>query len=186
MNYSKNKVAGKERPYTFYEFQQIIMKLCKEQNVPCIDDIDYFSAKGSWVSNIEPQSFVNDYDIDVVSETTFGSCEGIYSHFYIWMRGKEFDFAVAKNLSSTDETFLNMSIFAAKFCLLARNYTWEHEQEFNWSGYDVGYEDESGKFVVLMICGRKESAESYAREYKNQGLKAIIRDNSTKKETIFS
>lgn len=186
MNYKRNKAGGVERPYTFMEFKEIIEDLCREQKVPCIDSLDYFSAKGSWMSSIQPQLFVDDYDIDVVSETTFGSCEGIYSHFYIWMHGEKIDFAVAKNLSRTDESFLDMSIFAAKFCLLARKYTWEHEQEFNWSGYDVGYEDENGKFVARVICGKLESAKSHAKEYKKQGHKAVIVDNSTKKRQTIS
>ena len=180
MNYSRNKQPGKERPYTFYEFLQTIIELCKEQDVPCVNELEYFNDSDHSL-NWKDKIFVNDYDIDVVSETTFGGCEGIYSHFYILMRGKRIDFAVAKNLSSTDETFVNMSIFAAKFCLLARNYTWEHGEDFNWSGYDAGYENEDGKFVARMICGKLDHAESFAKEYKEQGLKAVIRDNSTKK-----
>lgn len=186
MNYKRNKIAGTQRPYTFYEFKEIIVELCKQQKVPCIDALDYFDAKGSWLVSTEPQLFVDDYNVDIVSETRFGSCEGVYSSFYFLKYGEKIDFAVAKNLSSTDETFLDMSIFAAKFCLLARNYLIGHENEFTWSGYDVGYEDADGKFVALVICGTLERAKAYARDFKGKGYKAAIIDNSTKKKTVIS
>lgn len=185
MNYKRNKIAGKERPYTFYEFKEIIEELCKQKKVPCIDALDYFNAEGSWFDFAE-QLFVDDNDVDIVSQTSFGACEGVYSSFYFIKGGERIYFAVAKNLSDTDDAFLNMSIFAAKFCLLAKKYLSEHDEEFRWSGYDVGYEDANGKFVALVNCGTLEGAEAYARKLQGEGKKAIIIDNSTKKKTVIS
>ena len=183
MNYSQNKVPGKLRPYTFHEFLSLVENIAKEQNVPCINELDYFYAEGNWFSE---QKFVDDYDLDVLSETHFGGSEGIYTRFYLWMHGKKIDFACAKNLGESEEDFINMHIFAAKVCLIARKYTWEHQEDFNWSGYDVGYEKD-GKFVVRVICESIERAKLNAEEFKRQGYeKVIIRDNAEKKIINFS
>lgn len=175
----KKKIAGIERPYTFYEFFKIIEKIAKENNVPCINDLEYFSTYDY------DGKTMNEDDVLFTSETNYGGCEGIYTVFYL--NGKEkVKFATAKNLSSNDDTYVNMHIFAAKVCLIANNYVWsDHSIEFNWTGYDVGYKKD-GKIVYAWCCGKLENAKAKANEMREENYEVYIRDNATRKITPFA
>lgn len=162
------KIAGQDRPYTIAEFFSIVSNLV-EQSVP----LDYFNP-----SSLD-KTLQND-DFIIVSETTFGGNEGIYSDFYLRFGGERIDFATAKTLLEGDENFIAMHVFAAKFALVANRYIREHDEEFNWSGFNV-YTEKDGKLVHQWWCGKIENAQRAASELKKRGEKTQIRDNSTRK-----
>lgn len=174
---AKNKQAGTERPYTWYEFISIIRNIVEEQNVKYHDQLDYFDTDWHWADKPIDLSV---WDWHVVSETDFGGCEGVYSDFYVRMDGEpRRHIATAKTLSEGDEAYVAMHEFAARVCLAIRHYVSEHQDEFNWTGYDVGYW-EGDKRVTHMLAHEYNNAKKYAYELKQKGYKAWIRDNATR------
>ena len=169
------KQAGTERPYTWYEFLSVIRNIVEEQKIVMHDELDYFDADRYW--NDKPID-VSVWDWSIVSETDFGGCEGIYTDFYLRIEGEpRRHIATAKSLRDADEDYVKMHEFAARVCLAIRHYVDGHEDEFNWTGYDVGYW-EGDKRVTHMLAHKLENAQRYAYELKRKGRKAWIRDNA--------
>lgn len=121
------KKAGVERPYTYSEFLRIVEELAKEQNIEFLDHLDYFI-----VSILDKDKTIVNRDDDVISITTYGVSEGIYSDFYFRYNGKDTHFATAKTLFEGKEAFVQMNVMAAKICLVARDYIISHGEEFHW------------------------------------------------------
>lgn len=169
----KNKKPGIERPYTFLDFLFVIEALAKEKNVEYLDQLDYFSVG-------EKDEVIKSSDFNVRSETSFGGSEGIYTTFTIRTESTQRRLFVAKTLRDSDEDFIKMHVFGAQICLLIKKFRREHDDEFNWEGYDVGY-IEDGKTVPCWWCRRKENALARAAEIKASGNKPVIRDNATRK-----
>lgn len=122
------KIAGQDRPYTFREFFNKMYKLAKERGI--ISDsspLDYFDG-----SSLYEKSVLKSPYFLVVSQTTYGSCEGIYTDFNIEDDIVEKRFAVAKTLDESDESFVDMSILGAKFSLMCNEYVRKHQQEFKF------------------------------------------------------
>lgn len=141
----------------------------------CMDELDYFSA--AYTESDKPID-VSVWDWTVHSKTDFGGNEGVYTDFYLRL---DYDnvrgIATAKNLSSDDETFVRMHEFAARVCLIIRHYVKDRLDEFNWTGYDVGYW-KNGKRVTYMLAHKEQNAQKYARELADKGERAWIRDNA--------
>jgi len=171
----KKKTAGLERPWTFREFQNLVEKIAKENEVEGFEILEYFDS-----SALQRDEEILSIEFDCISKTDFGGSEGIYSGFYFRENGEEKRFAVAKTLYNTDEAYIKMSLFAAKICLTVRKYVSEHEDEFTWKGFNVGYEKD-GKEICVWYCGRIENAQRNANELKKSYGNAWIRDNSTRK-----
>lgn len=176
---AKKKIAGIDRPFKFCEFQSLVEKIAKEQNIEGFDIQEYFETSG-----LSRDEEIRDISFDVTAETFFGSCEGIYTNIVFWKNGERKRFAVAKTLSRRDEDFVKMSVFGAKIVLIIRKYIDEHEDEFTFSGFNVGHEKD-GKKLCEWICGGIESAKEKAREVQNFYGNAWIRDNSTRKFVKF-
>ncbi len=174
---AKKKKAGVERPYTWYEFLSIIRNIVEEQKVIYHDQLDYFSCSlGEGNKPID----LSVWDWHIVSETDFGGCEGIYTDFYTRTEdGKRRPVFVAKTLYDSDDAYIAMHEFAALVCLIIRRYIMEHEEEFNWSGYDVGYW-KGDKRTTYMTAHKYENAVRYANELKEKGERAWIRNNATR------
>lgn len=174
----EKKLAGTERPYTWHEFLSIIRSIMEQQNVVMHDHLDYFDA--DWECAYKPID-LSVWDWHVVSETDFGGSEGIYSGFYVRMQGEPLRrIATAKTLKEGDDAYVAMHEFAARVCLAIRHYVSDHEDEFNWTGYDVGYM-EGDKRVTYMLAHEHDNALKYARELKVKGRKAWLRDNAKRK-----
>lgn len=178
----KKKIAGLERPYTFSEFQRKMENMAKEQNFPCMSELDYFIVGFS-----EREQELDDWDIYFYSTTKHGGCEGIYTDFFIRRNGKEIEFATAKTLSEDDNSFINMHVFAAKFVILANNYVENHEDEFNWRGFDVKLRKNERPYGGWW-CPTEEKAKQKADEIlsEEKDVKIIIRDNRTRKVTEYN
>ena len=176
---AKKKIAGIDRPFKFWEFQSLVEKIAKEQNIEGFDIQEYFGT-----ASMSRDEEIRDISFDVTTETCFGSCEGIYTDIVFWKNGERKRFAVAKTLSRRDEDFVKMSVFGAKIVLIIRKYIDEHEDEFTFSGFNVGHERD-GKKLCEWICGSIESAKEKAREVQDFYGNAWIRDNSTRKFVKF-
>lgn len=168
------KKPGTERPYTFSEFLSIVEKLAAGNGVEFIEQLDYFLAS-------EREAKIVRDDCTITSVTRYGGSEGIYSGFTIKQGGEEQRLFTAKTLWESDEAFVKMHVFAANIVLIADRYIKEHGEEFNWSGYDVGYTNDKGAMVPYFWCATKEQATARAAEVKEKGLAAYIRDNETRK-----
>ncbi len=173
---NSKKQAGVERPYTWYEFLKIIQGLLKEQNVKCHDQLDYFSA--DWKEQNKPIE-LGLWDWWIVTETDFGGSEGVYTDFYVRIDNERRHVFTAKNLGGGKDDYIGMHEFAARTCLIIRDYVQQHEDEFNWTGYDVGYW-EDGERKTYMLAHKQENAMKYALELKANGRQAWIRDNVTR------
>lgn len=172
---AKKKQAGTERPYTWHEFISVIRGIVETEKVKYHDHLDYFDT--DWHLADEPID-LSVWDWRVTCETDFGGCEGVYSDFYVRMDGEpRRHIATAKTLSEGEDAYVAMHEFAARVCLAIRRYVRGHEEEFNWTGYDIGYMD-GDKRVTYMLAHEHGNALKYARELKEKGRRAWIRDNA--------
>lgn len=168
------KQAGTERPYTWYEFLRIVRNIVEEQQIVMHDELDYFDA--DWQQQNKPID-LGVWDWWLTSRTDFGGSEGVYSDFYVRMDGGESRHVfTAKTLDGSREAYVKMHEFAARVCLVVRDYVKEHEDEFNWTGYDVGYWENEER-TTYMLAHKHENAMKYALELKQKGRRAWIRDN---------
>lgn len=170
-------MPGTERPFSFHEFLDEVKNIANEQGVKCLDRLDYFD-----VLCLDGKKTLDFSDFSIVSKTTFGGCEGIYSDFYIVRDGKEERFATAKTLEESDDAFVDMSVMAARVCLVANNYVRRNEELFNWSGFDVTISKDGVTSPCGWWCASLEKAKARAAEERRRcpGAKVSIRDNSTR------
>lgn len=179
------KIAGHERPYSLKEFAELILRIAKEQGYDFNKEagLDYFIASGEKV--------LDSIEFYVVSETRYGSNEGIYTVFY----AQHYDFnerryvreemATAKTCSADDDSYLAMHTMAARFETLAMGYVDKHQDEFTWKGYSVSC-TKDGESFGSMYCPLHENAEKHAQELLQLGADAVtIRDNKTRKVTAY-
>lgn len=170
---ASKKQAGTKRPYTWDEFFDIIRGIVREQ-VPYWNELDYLNVNHHWT---DKPIDLGVWDWHIISETDFGGSEGVYSDFYVRMEGEpRRHIATAKTLREGDDAYISMHEFAARVCLTVRRYVKEHEDEFNWTGYDVGYW-KGDERTTYMLAHKHENAMKYALELKQKGRRAWIRDN---------
>lgn len=172
-----NKKAGIERPYTFSEFLNIIEAAAKDKKLDYIDNLDYFNCS-------DRQEHIETDDFDVRSDTHFGGSEGIYTSFTINTGTDIKCLAVMKTLGESDEDYIKMHVLAANICLLIKDYVRKHEDEFNWTGYNVSYVKDV-RTIPNMWCGSLKNATRYAAELRNKGYDAVIRENATRQNISF-
>ena len=169
--------AGSQRPYTAGEFLDIIKKIAEEKKVEFLDQLDYIISGNYSGTEIKTDEFT------VQSVTDFGCNEGIYSDFYLKRGYEKIQIFTAKTLSESPEAFIKMHILAANLCLIAREYLRTHQDEFNWTGFDIFYLKED-KWIPSYWCSTKERAATKAKEMSKNGYSVLIRDNETRK-TVF-
>ena len=166
-----SRKAGLERPYTAEEFLRIVRNIAEEKKLDYIDQLDYLLAEHDCKMTTD--------DADFRSDTHFGGCEGIYTVIKLVIDGRTISLFTAKTLGESQEDYIKMHVLAANLCLIARRYVDEHDDEFNWTGFDVYYVRD-GKINPYMWCGKKENALSHARTLSDKGYDAIVRDNATR------
>ena len=193
---AKKKTAGLERAYDYNEFFDLIIRLAKEQghDFELEANLDYFNADREHYDmehHKDVYRTLEDIEWDIVSETHFGGNEGIYTCFYVRRydtndhKFLRYDLATAKTLGTSDEDYMAMHAMAARFELIARQYVDKHQDEFNWTGYDVtGTKD--GKYFGGWFCYRADNAELRAQELLQHGADTVtIRNNSTRENKTY-
>jgi len=173
------KQAGTERPYTFREFTQIIEGIAKERNVPYFDQLDYICSE--WYEG----KVIDDPYAEITANTHWGGSEGIYTTLNIRNHeGEDIRICTCKTLGEKDEDYIAMSTMAGHLCCIANRYIREHEDEFNWKGYDIDYADKDG--LRGGYCQMSyERAHERARELKAKGCTGTIRNNETRETETF-
>ena len=175
MTIKTGKQAGIDRPYSCYEFKKIIERLAKEANIVMLDSLDYFLP-------YDGDKLLNRNDLYIISKTDFGSNEGIYTDFYSFGSDGEKCLMVAKTLLQDDEAFVKMHEFAARVTLLANNYINTHNDEFNWTDYDLGVKGNDGVIHWVYMCD-DENYVRFVSELHEKHDVVYVRDNATRKIT---
>lgn len=172
---ANKKQAGTERPYTFSEFWHMIVKQAQEEHVPYLDQLDYLLADGNG------RKVMKDPYAEILGRTHWGGSEGIYTGFYIInYEGEDIRIAVGKTLGEGDSDYIAMYTLAGHLCAMANRYIRKHYDEFNWTGFDVNYEDREGRHGGYCQCSWERAME-IVREKKRDGMRNItIRNNETR------
>ena len=186
----QNKQAGIERPFKIFEFKRLIEQMAKEQQLPYIDQLEYF-INADYSKPEKEQPVLDDWDIQFHSDTYWGSNEGIYSRIYIKRyefdseghNGKwvEYEFGTMKTLGEGDADFINMHTLAARIILMAEHYMRDHDKDFRWTGYDVNYTTPEGE-KIGWICSCKKNALQKAYELQKQGFTVTMINNATRQQ----
>lgn len=163
----------KNKPYTHNEFLSLITAIVKERNLDYFDQLDYIIAS-------DRENTLTSEEISLRSDTHWGSCEGVYTSFFIRTRKGDTNIFTAKTLGESNDDYIKMHILAANICLIADEYVRDHGEEFNWEGYDVS-SVKDGQVRREMWCHEKDNALGYAEALKNNGYGYQIRDNRTRK-----
>lgn len=173
----KTRKAGSERPYTASEFLDIIKEIAEEKKVEYLDQLDYIISGSYSGTEIKTNEFT------VQSITDFGCNEGIYSDFFLKYGYEKIQIFTAKTLRESSEDYVKMHILAANICLIAKEYLRTHQDEFNWTGFDIFYLKED-KWIPTYWCSTKERATAKAKEMFKDNKGILVRDNETRK-TVF-
>ena len=184
---AKKQIAGQERPYDYFEFTELILRLAKEQGHDLENEngLEYFNADSEGWDDKKKQRIyktLTSPEFDIVSETAYGSNEGIYTSFYVrhydgeQRRYVREDLATAKTCSRSDEQYMAMHAMAARFETLAMAYVDQHQDEFNWTGYGVTGTKE-GNYFGGWYCYKPENAEARAQELLQHGADTVTVTN---------
>ena len=175
---AKKKQAGTECPYTWWEFLKIIRNIVEQQKIVMHDNLDYFDANSHWENKPIDLGVL---DWCLTSQTDFGGSEGVYSDFYVRIDNEPRRHVfTAKTLDGSKDAYVKMHEFAARVCLIARDYVDKHQDEFNWTGYDVGFW-QGDKRTTFVLAHKRNNALNYANELKSCGYKVWIRNNENRK-----
>lgn len=173
---AKKKTAGTERPYTVHEFVRKIEQIAKEQGVEYLDQIDYLIS-----ASLEREREITNPYADLTMHVAYGGCEGIYADVMLRTEGKEQELLTAKTLGERQEDFVAISAMAARLCCIGKQYIHDHDDEFRWEGYEVTFYEGDRACGGYALVG-EEHIDELAMRGINEGFRAVIRDNVTRKE----
>lgn len=159
------KNAGIDRPYTTKEMFDLILEMLTEKGMYPKDLLDYhFSSNTS----LNP---INFYEFNVIANTHFGGCEGIYTEIYLIGNigvmdkyGKpedhgEYYLGSFKTLMTSDDAFRQMALLGANAQIVAHHFIEENLDRFSWKGYSIrGYHDNNPeKYHFGIECYSEDS-----------------------------
>lgn len=173
----------RKKPYTVSELFSIICgELKKEGRLPEI--LDYYSCP----SGIGGEQ-IRTYQFWFEGSLNFGGNEGIYLDVYLkwdWDGMPVRKHAgVFKTLSTTREAMQEMGKLLADFIYTASSFVTDNMDDFTWTGYYVRGMKDGAPDKWGYECATLERA--LARKDKMlSGYKSVsIRDNATRKETVY-
>lgn len=180
---NKTKIAGVDTPYTVADLGKILRDFIADgdwENKACLD---YYS---SW----RDETQIKNENFRIYSITEFGSCEGIYTVFYIEDCEEKWKYRLltAKTLSQSEDAFIKMHEMSGYVCYKFNRFVDENLDNFIWSGFDISYTRQDGKEVPWCWCGSMERVANAANELRKDGIKKIYYvDKSTrvKREYTF-
>lgn len=170
------------RPMTTEELFDRVHGILKEKNlIPEI--LDYSLATHRPVP-------VKTYEFDLKSNLNYGGNEGIYLDLWIDcnVEGeiKKFGLGTYKTLLTNEEAMHIMAKLLADWIITEYDYVNSHLDDFTWFGADVFPIGEDGERCGFgYSCGSMESALQHKDELLLKYARVMIRDNVTRKETIF-
>lgn len=177
----KNKQTLK-RPITTRELFDKICDILKEKDLmPGI--LDYALATHDPVP-------ITTYEFDLRNNLGYGGNEGIYVDLWIeyYQDGKtqRKEIGTFKTLGENREDMHIMGRLLADFIVEEYSYVNSNLDDFTWEGADVHAMDENGnKLRCGYSCGSIESAMKKKDEFLKKYPAAVVRDNRTRKETIY-
>lgn len=171
-----------KRPMTTEEFFNKICDILKEKDLmPNI--LDYALATHDPVP-------MTTYEFDLRSNLGYGGSEGIYLDFWIEYyedsKKQRKEIGIFKTLGENREDMHVMGRLLADFIVEEYSYVNGNLDDFTWEGADVHPIDENGETLSWgYSCGSIESALKKKDEFLKKYPAAVVRDNKTRKETIY-
>ena len=171
-----------KKPMTTEELFNKIQDILKEKDM-LPDILDY----GLATSNPVP---IRTYEFDLKSNLAYGGSEGIYLDLWIeyFVNNERHTKGIGtfKTLDESNQAMHIMADLLADFIIEEYAYVNANLDDFTWEGVDVHILDEDGK---RHSCGYTCSSMEAALEKKDELLKkypqVVVRDNATRKETVF-
>lgn len=177
------KKHKRTRPMTTEEYFQIIYHILCEKNKMPKELLEYGRAAGT-PTPMTTEAF------DLGHHLNYGGNEGIYLDFWIeygyHMQRQKARIGIFKTLWTDHETMHRMAELLADFLIEGYSYVNSHLDDFTWEGANVYPVREDGMPDGWSFsCSTMEKA----MERKDKLLKSypcvIVRDNLTRKETIY-
>ncbi len=171
-----------KKPMTTEDLFNRLYSILKEKGrMP--DILDY------WLPTNAPAP-IRTYEFDLKSTLAYGGCEGIYLDLWIeYFEGDERRkkvLGIFKTLEDSDEAMHIMAGLLADFIIEAHAYVNANLNDFAWTGMDVRPFDETGKPLDWKYTyNSKELALKTKDELLEKYPQVAIRDNATRKETMF-
>lgn len=171
------------KPMTTEDLFNKIQDILKEKGkLPAI--LDYGLATRSPVP-------VKTYEFDLANQLAMGGSEGIYLdlwiEYYVNSNKEKRRLDTFKTLHEDNDAMYVMAGLLADFTIEGRAYVSEHLDDFIWEGVDVHALDQNGKrYSWGYTCCDMEIAMHRKDELLKKYPQVVVRDNATRKESIFS
>lgn len=180
------KMTGINHPYTFKDFGMLIIDIAKNKKYPEFSILDYFLASATGQAEY---TTIKERDGGDIFFTVKYGCEGIYADFFFdeGYEGERYHFATAKTLLETREAYVKMSCLAANVVCDAMEYIEGHTDEFQWTGFEIGYKDEDGKERYEWHSSTEEGVKKFADKVRkaHPGKPILIKDFEDRKIKIY-
>jgi hypothetical protein len=172
-----------EKPITTAELFDKICAILTEQGQMPTDILDYGIAEYNPVP-------ITTYEFSIHNNLDYGGNEGIYLNLWIERtddgQTRRCHVGTFKTLLETPEAMRTMAQLLADFIVAERKYVGSNLDAFTWEGADVHPVDENGnKLSWGYSCSTMEAAVKKKDELLQKYNSVVIRDNETRKETIF-
>ncbi len=175
----------RKKPYMQSElFDTIVARLKEKGLLPSI--LDYSNADR--YSSDRP---ITNYEFDFGNSLKYGGSEGIYLDIYI--DGYDYNekehyrrhIGTFKTLYEDNASMRTMALLLADFVTEGTRFVNEFIDDFTWEGFDVGYVENGEKTYIWSGCSSEESIGKRKAELFEKHNTVIVRDNATRKETIY-
>lgn len=168
----------RKKPYHSEELFEVLCTKLKE--------------KGQMPENLEyslpcrEKYLVDTYEVVIHNNLDFGGNEGIYLNLRLYLRGEEKQFGTFKTLGETREDMIEMATLLANFITEFRDFVGDNMDDFSWDGYEVNALKEDGsKESWGWECATLEKALERKDQLLEKHGRVVIRDNRTRKETLY-
>ncbi len=168
----------RKKPYDSEElFEVLCAKLKEKGQMP--ENLDYSLP-------CRDKYPVDTYEVAIRNNLDYGGSEGIYLDLRLYLRGEERQFGTFKTLAEDREGMVEMGKLLGNFVAEFRSYLNENIDDFTWDGFDVhGLKEDGAKEGWGYECATLERALDRKTELLRKYSKVMIRDNRTRKETIY-
>lgn len=176
----------RKEPFTSAElFTCIVEKLKSNNELP--DILDYSLECKHCATQILSEDF------EFTCQLEFGASEGIYLHAFITSELNNDPVNVTpigtfKTLAEDKESFRRMGVLEADFLWAAREFGYEHYDDFKWNGFDVYFfinDDTEAGYHYSGIPNKEYAMDLIEKELEKNFYKiAVLRDNKNRKDMV--